>query len=347
VQFRSKAQSAGIALKWKNNKKGIYINGIMWYYYGMGKYDLSIVVPLYNEAGTIVELYEKVKAQFLQCDVKGEIIFIDDGSTDKSKEIINNLCDSDTDCRLISFRTNCGKAAALSVGFDKAQGEYIITMDADLQDDPEEIPQFLEALKDYDIVSGWKKDRKDPLEKRLPSKLYNKTVRAMTKTSLHDMNCGFKGYRRKAVKEIKLYGELHRYIPAILAARGFTITEIVVKHHKRKSGKSKYGFERYIRGLFDLITVVYLTKYMRRPLHLFGGIALGAFIFGVLGLIAGFCVLSYFWYLDFLAGVLIILSIISLTAVLPLLGIGLIAEKLNYDSFSSYIPPVEETRNCE
>ena len=301
----------------------------------MAIFDLSIVIPLYNEEGTINELYTKLKEQFRTGFLNGEIIFVDDGSTDRSKDIILALCEGDTACRLISFRANCGKAAALSAGFKLAEGKYIITMDADLQDDPDELPKFLTALKDYDVVSGWKKNRLDPTEKRLPSKLYNATVRFITGSKLHDMNCGFKGYRREVLKELRLYGELHRYIPALLAARGFTVGEIVVKHHERKSGYSKYGIERFLRGLFDLMTVVYLTRYIFRPLHLFGGIAALSAVFGVI-----------FWILTIWVKGFTVLATALLSAVFILLGIGIILERIAYNTHPDYIPPIRETKNC-
>ena len=302
----------------------------------MDHFLLSVVIPLYNEEDTVMELYELIKEQFSQNEISGEIIFVNDGSTDMSREKVNILCHNDEDCRLISFRANCGKAAALSVGFRAAKGKYVITMDADLQDDPIEIPRFLEALQEYDIVSGWKKNRFDPAEKRLPSKLYNATVRFVTGTKLHDMNCGFKGYRREALKELRLYGDLHRYIPALLARRGFKITEIVVKHHERKSGKSKYGIERYLHGLFDLITVLFITKYMQRPLHLLGAVAGGAFVLGLICWILSACAIGFS-----------VPAIAFFSTVLPLIGIGLVLERVTYEKNPDTNYPIAEVKNIE
>jgi glycosyltransferase involved in cell wall biosynthesis len=243
---------------------------------------VSVVVPCYNEEGTLRELHERVRAEFVRLDMAAEIIFVDDGSTDTSRDILRALAEADPDCRVIFFRRNSGKAAALQTGFQAARGEYLITMDADLQDDPAEIPRFLEALQRYDVVSGWKVTRHDPIGKTLPSKLFNATVRKVTKVNLHDMNCGFKGYRRQVVQEVTLYGEMHRFVPALAAARGFRIGELGVTHHARKSGVSKYGWERFIRGFMDLLTVAYIMRYRFRPSHLFGGLGVGFMLVGLI-----------------------------------------------------------------
>lgn len=241
----------------------------------------SVVIPCFNEAGTLRELHERICAEFARLEQAAEIIFVDDGSTDGSADLLRELADADPDCRVIRFRRNCGKAAALQAGFQAARGAHILTLDADLQDDPADIPRFLEALQRVDLVNGWKAVRRDPVGKRLPSRLFNAVVRQVTGMALHDMNCGFKGYRRAVVREITLYGELHRYIPVLAAARGFRIEELPVTHHPRRSGASKYGRERFVRGFLDLLTVVYLTKYRARPLHLFGGIGLGLIVFSI------------------------------------------------------------------
>ncbi len=243
---------------------------------------VSVVIPCFNEEGTLRELHTRIRAEFTRLDIAAEILFVDDGSTDASREILRALAEEDPDCRSIFFRRNSGKAAALQTGFQAARGEYILTMDADLQDDPAEIPRFLDALQRYDVVSGWKVTRHDPVGKTLPSKLFNATVRKVTKVQLHDMNCGFKGYRRQVVQEVTLYGELHRFVPALAAARGFRIGELGVTHHPRKSGVSKYGWERFIRGFMDLLTVAYIMRYRFRPSHLFGGLGVGIMLFGLI-----------------------------------------------------------------
>jgi len=243
---------------------------------------VSVVIPCFNEVGSIAELHERIQSEFAKLGVESEIIFIDDGSTDGSVEILRNLAQKYNYCRVILLRRNCGKAAALQTGFARASGEYVLTIDADLQDDPAEIQQLLDALQQTDLVSGWKENRHDPIGKILPSIIFNAVVRNITGIKLHDFNCGLKGYRRQVIREINLYGELHRFIPVLAAARGFRLTELIVNHHPRKSGKSKYGWERILRGGFDIITVIYLTKYRFRPLHFFGSIGLASTCIGII-----------------------------------------------------------------
>lgn len=244
--------------------------------------DLSIVVPLLNEEDSLRELTERVMAEFDKGGWNAEILFIDDGSTDDSFAVIEDLAASDPRVRAIQFRNNFGKAAALDAGFLEARGKIVITMDADLQDDPSEIPRLIARLDEgYDVVSGWKKVRHDPLTKRLPSKLFNSVTSAFTGIKIHDFNCGLKAYRRPVVKEIRLYGELHRYIPALAGWRGFRITELEVTHHARKHGRSKYGARRFMHGFLDLLTVMLLTKFTVKPLHLFGVVG------SIMGIIGG------------------------------------------------------------
>ena len=298
---------------------------------------VSVVIPCYNEEGTLRELYTKIRAQFTALNVLGEIIFIDDGSSDASRDIIRELAAADSNCRLIAFRRNCGKAAALQLGFRAARGSYVLTMDADLQDDPQEIPRFLEALEHADVVSGWKAHRHDPIGKTLPSRIFNATVRNVTGVQLHDMNCGFKGYRHQVVKEVTLYGEMHRYIPALAAARGFRITELIVTHHARRSGVSKYGWERFTRGFLDLLTVVYLTRYRFRPLHLFGGLGIA---FVLIGLIIGAALSVYRHATGEDFSLLLTLITMSLLVCGPLLfATGLLAESNLHANFQRMDPP--------
>ncbi|MDD4311844.1 MAG: glycosyltransferase family 2 protein [Eubacteriales bacterium] len=247
---------------------------------------LSIVIPFYNEVDSLPELYERICQSANACVAAGQLAdwefwFVDDGSTDGSTQVAERFTVSDPRVGLVVFRKNRGKAAALQAGFTRASGDVIITMDADLQDDPTEIPRFLEQLEEgYDVVSGWKKQRNDPAEKRIPSRLFNAVTAKGSGVPLHDFNCGFKAYRSEVVRSFTLYGELHRYIPVLAARSGFRITEIVVQHHKREHGTSKYGFERYLRGLFDSMTTLFLLKYFDRPMYFFGRFGLISFLIG-------------------------------------------------------------------
>lgn len=237
---------------------------------------ISFIIPVYNEAESIEELFAQIQQSCAQNAYSDyEIIFIDDGSTDDSAQIIRKII-SDTDAEgkkitLIRFRKNFGKAAALQAGFEQAKGEIAITMDADLQDDPFEIPKLISKMDEgYDVVSGWKQIRHDPLEKRLPSKLFNWVTAKMSGIRIHDFNCGFKAYKRIVYSNLNLYGEMHRYIPILAKRLGFSTGEAAVEHHARKHGHSKYGFERYLRGLFDSMTSSFLLHYGDRPMHFFG-----------------------------------------------------------------------------
>ena len=239
---------------------------------------ISIIVPVLNEEGSLDKFYNETTKSLNEYS-NWEIIFIDDGSDDESYNIMRKLADEDNRVSIIQFFKNFGKADALSEGFKKANGDIIITIDADLQDDPAEIPRLVEKIQEgWDVVSGWKKDRKDPISKRLPSKLFNMVTRFLTGIKIHDFNCGLKAYRRKVVKSIDIYGGLHRYIPAIAGQKGFSITEIAVNHRPREFGETKYGGNRLFHGLFDLFTMLFTGKYFDRPLHFFGSIGL-VFIF--------------------------------------------------------------------
>ena len=242
------------------------------------KAELSVIIPILNESGSLPELYQQLTVVLGRLGREYEIIFVDDGSSDGSAELCRSYVESDTRITLVELRRNFGKATALQAGFQVAKGAIIVTMDADLQDDPTEIPRFLEVLEGgVDLVSGWKKNRQDPVTKTVPSKLFNWVTAMLTGIKLRDFNCGFKAYRREVVESLDLYGELHRYIPVLAYANGFRVGEIPVNHHPRSYGKSKYSFERFIRGAFDLITVLFLGTFKRRPLHLFGLIGIGLF----------------------------------------------------------------------
>ena len=235
------------------------------------KIDVSVIIPVLNERDNLPELYMRLTETLNGLNRLYEIVFVDDGSSDGSADLCRSLVQSDGSVSLVELRRHFGKATALQVGFQVAKGDIIITMDGDLQDDPVEIPRFLEALDGgVDLVSGWKKMRQDPLTKTLPSKFFNRVTSALTGIKLRDFNCGFKAYRREVVESLDLYGELHRYIPVLAHAHGFRIGEIAVNHRPRCYGKSKYSFERFLRGAFDLLTVLFLGSFKRRPLHLFG-----------------------------------------------------------------------------
>jgi glycosyltransferase involved in cell wall biosynthesis len=228
-----------------------------------------------------VELHGKITGVLNRLRLRAEIVFVDDGSTDGSFGRLQQLQKRDRRVRVIQFRRNYGKSAALAAGFAAAQGRYIVTMDADLQDDPEEIPHLLDELKKgCDLVSGWKKRRHDKLSKRLASKIFNSVTSFFTGVRLHDINCGLKAYRREVTDSIRVYGQLHRYLPVLASKEGFRVGETEVRHHPRKYGRSKFGLSRYTSGLFDLMTVLFLTRYTRRPLHLFGLAGLIAFVLG-------------------------------------------------------------------
>jgi len=247
---------------------------------------LSVVIPLKDEAASLPQLHAELTAALAELELPGgyELIFVDDGSRDGSMVTLQEFFQRDRCVQVIQFRRNFGKSAALSAGFAAATGEYVITLDADLQDVPAEMGKLLAPVMadEADLVSGWKTPRSDPITKTLPSAIFNRVVRAATGIKLHDFNCGFKAYRREVVEEVRLYGELHRYIPVLAHFRGFRVAETAVLHRPRAYGRSKFGLERYFRGFFDLLTVLFLNHYTRRPLHLFGWLGLLAFGTGFL-----------------------------------------------------------------
>ncbi len=252
-------------------------------------FHVSVIVPVLDEEATLAPLVEALRG-VAGAGLGGraiEIVLIDDGSRDRSWTEMRRLAAAHGEVRCARLRRNFGKSAALAVGTEMARGEIVVTMDADLQDDPEELPRFLAKLDEgYDLVSGWKQNRNDPLGKTLPSRFFNAVTRRMTRLDLHDFNCGYKAARRRVYQDISLYGELHRYIPVLANGLGYRVTEIPVKHHARRHGVSKYGLERYARGFLDLLTVLTITRFGQRPGHLFGGL-------GILVGLVGFAALAY------------------------------------------------------
>jgi glycosyltransferase involved in cell wall biosynthesis len=256
---------------------------------------LSIVIPVFNEAESLATLHRELSEVAAAQGYEVDMVFVDDGSTDGSWGAIRRLAEADPRVTGLRFRRNFGKAAALSAGFAHARGDLVMTLDADLQDDPREIPKFLaEMEKDFDVVSGWKKVRHDPLEKVLPSRVFNWLVSRLTGVRLHDHNCGMKCYRREVLSEVRLYGELHRFVPVLAAGRGFRVGELEIHHRARPYGRSKYGLTRFIKGFLDLLTVKFLTGFGQRPQHLLGTIGLLLFSVGAVWLtyLAGYWVAS-------------------------------------------------------
>jgi glycosyltransferase involved in cell wall biosynthesis len=247
---------------------------------------ISVVIPVHNEEGSLATLYAELDAVFAQTTSPAvEFIFVDDGSRDGSWTVVTELAGRDPRVQAIRFRRNFGKAAALTAGFQSSRGDLVFTLDGDLQDDPAEIPRFLAKLgQGYDVISGWKKTRHDPWHKVYPSRVFNGMVSWLTGCRLHDHNCGFKLYRGEALREIGVYGELHRFIPVLAHARGFRVGEVEVRHRPRKHGTSKYGASRFFKGFLDLVTVRFLTRFSQRPLHVLGGIGLAFFGLGTLGM---------------------------------------------------------------
>ncbi len=294
------------------------------------KPDISVIVPLYNEAESLPELTQQLREVLNRMGGNYEVLLIDDGSTDNSFQILNNIHRQNRRMKVVRFRRNYGKSAALSVGFAHASGTYVITMDADLQDDPQEIPNLVRKLKEgFDLVSGWKKIRFDPLfTKNLPSKFFNFVTSIMTGIKLHDFNCGLKGYRNEVVKEVKVYGELHRFIPALACWSGFRVSEIPVVHRKRKYGKTKFGPGRFFKGFLDLLTVIFTTRYIRRPLHFFGGVGIFSLAVGLI-IDLWLSIEKIFFHVSLGNRPMFFLGILLIIVGIQFVSIGLLGEMIN------------------
>jgi len=255
---------------------------------------ISFVLPVYDEEGSLEELYAQITEVMAALPHEYEMVFVDDGSRDRSFAVLGELHERDKRVRVVQLRRNFGKSAAYSAGFDHARGEIVITMDTDLQDDPTEIPAFLEKIEaGCDMVIGWKHGGKGSFGKRVPSKFFNKVVTFITGIPLHDFNCPFKAYRSQVLKEIQVYGELHRYIPVMASAKGFSVAEIKIRNLPRRAGKSKFGVERYFRGMLDLLTISFITRFAKRPMHLLG-------VGGILTCLVGFGTVAFFVIAHFL-----------------------------------------------
>ena len=288
---------------------------------------LSIVIPLYNEEESLNPLTNEIRKALKTIDLSFEVIFIDDGSSDKSLKLIRDICKQDRRFKYISFKKNYGKSAALNIGFKQVTGDVVVTMDADLQDDPNEIPNLLKKLSEgFDLVSGWKKKRHDPFIKKQSSKFFNFVTRIMSGIKIHDFNCGLKAYRREVTDNLKVYGELHRYLPVLADWEGFSVAEVTVVHHPRRYGKTKFGISRFFKGFVDLITVIFSTRYIKRPMHFFG-------FFGAMSFIIGLIVNGYLTY-DWIMGKplsnrpMLFLGMLLIIVGVQLFSVGLLGEML-------------------
>jgi glycosyltransferase involved in cell wall biosynthesis len=286
---------------------------------------ISVVVPVHEEERTVALLYDELQAALDPLEQPWEAVFVDDGSADGSFSALTRLHNAHDNVRVVRLRRNFGKAAALAAGFANAQGEVVVTIDADLQDDPTEIPRLLAKLDEgFDLVSGWKTHRRDPITRRVPSKIFNWVTGRVSGLRLHDLNCGLKAYRAEVVRGLRLYGELHRFIPVLAHYRGYRVAELPVHHRPREHGRSRYGVERYLRGFLDLLTVSFIGRYRYRPLHLFGGLGLGL---GALG----FAILLYLTILKIGGEAigrrpLLILGVLLVVVGLQFFSLGLISE---------------------
>lgn len=300
---------------------------------------LSVIIPLYNEEESLNPLANEIRKALKSINLSYEIIFIDDGSSDNSLKIIKEICRTDKRFRYVSFQKNYGKSAALHIGFREATGDAVVTMDADLQDDPAEISNLLKKLEEgFDVVSGWKKKRYDPLIKKFSSKFFNLVTRIFSGIKIHDFNCGLKAYRKDVTDNLKIYGELHRYIPVLAKWQGYKISEVIVQHHPRKYGTTKFGTSRFFKGFIDLLTVMFTTRYIRRPMHFFGFLGMLSFLVGIV--VNGYLV--YLWAIrdKYLSNrPMLFLGILLIIVGVQFFSVGLLGEMLvnNFRTEAEYV----------
>ncbi len=287
--------------------------------------ELSILVPVYNEVESLTTLQAEIREVCHRFDINYEIVFVDDGSTDGSGALLDDLAKDDPNIAVIHFRRNFGKSSALAAGFEYVRGDIVITLDADLQDDPAMIPEFIKLIREgVDLVSGWKQVRHDPIDKTVPSRIFNSVLSRLSGVKLHDFNCGFKAYRFECVNELRVYGGFHRFLPVLAHDRGFRIEELIVQHRPRQFGRSKFGSIRFIEGIFDLLTILLITRYRTKPLHFFG-------LLGALLTLPGLAILSYLTVLWFLGNAVGTRPLLTLGVLLTITGVqilcvGLVAE---------------------
>ncbi len=311
---------------------------------------ISVVVPVYNEKENVRLLYEKIKDVMVKNNYEHEIIFVDDGSTDGTFDVLKEIAEKDKKFKVIRFRRNFGQTAAMAAGFDYAHGDIIVSMDGDLQNDPEDIPRLLEKIEEgYDVVSGWRKDRQDEPKRVFLSRVANKLISKITKVELHDYGCSLKAYRADIAKNLHMYGEMHRFIPALANIYGATITEIPVRHHPRKFGKSKYNLSRTFRVIVDLIVVYFMQKFMTRPMHFFG--IIGFFLAFIGFLIDGYLAIEkLFFGMSIGNRPLLLFGVLLILTGVNLLGIGIISEiltRIYYESQNKKIYTIKTILNDE
>lgn len=304
---------------------------------------LSVVVPLYNEEESLSELHRQICDACEGMNVAFEVIYVDDGSRDGSFGELRTIHARDARAKVIQFRNNHGKSDALSAGFLAATGDVVVTMDADLQDDPAEIPRMLAKLDEgYDLVSGWKRKRRDPITKKMPSRFFNVFTRLITGVRIHDFNCGLKMYRKDVVKSVHVYGELHRYIPALAHWAGFRVAEVEVNHRARAYGKTKYGISRFLKGPLDLLTVMFLSKYTRRPLHLFGVVGLVSSFLG--GGITVYLIVLRIFKASYLSNrPLLFIGLLLLIVGVQFISLGLLGEMITRSQAKDHTPSTRRT----